>query len=76
LKIFNFTKTLLLSLEEIDGKTLKILAFFLLAKLSLAELLIVLDFIVFTLYYKAMYCLKDLLSVKLSFGVIGLVLAV
>jgi len=76
LKIFNFTKTLLLSLEEIDGKTLKILAFFPLAKLSLAELLIVLDFIVFTLYYEAMYCLKDLLSVKLSFGVIGLVLTV
>jgi len=76
LKNFNFTKTLLLSLEEIDGKTLRILAFFPLAKLSLAELLIALDFIVFTLYCEAIYYLKDLLSVKLSFDVIGLVLAV
>jgi len=76
LKNFNFTKTLLLGLEGINGKNLKILAFFPLAKLSLAKLLIALDFIVFTLYCEAMYCLKDLLSVKLSFDVIGSVLAV
>ena len=62
LENFDFVKTLLLGLGEISGRTLEILAFFSLAKLSLAKLLIVLDFIVFTLNCKAMHYLKDLLS--------------
>ena len=62
LKNFNFTKTPLLDLGGIGGKTLEILACFPLAELSLAKLLIVLDFIVFILNCKAMHCLKNLLS--------------
>ena len=60
LKNFDFSKTLLLGLEGIDDRILEILVS--LAELSLTELLIALDFIVFMLNCETIYCLKDLLS--------------